>query len=179
MNHVFIDFFPSPSNIPGTFKPRSLYNFTGTFIKSGLSSMTEENEYIHRVLNGDTDAFRFLVKKYEKPIIAMISNFMTNRHNCEDVAQDVFLLAASLPEKVDHQTPFRQAAQSEFFDRLNQALNALPAGEKSAFVLADNRNQAKDSRAYGPIPYAALKGRADYLYFSLQNWSRLGKLNPR
>ncbi len=43
------------------------------------------------------------------------------------------------------------------------------------FVLADNRNQARDSRSYGPIPYAALKGRAEYLY-NLLNWSRLGKL---
>ncbi len=137
--------------------------------------MTEENECIQRVLTGDTDAFRFLVKKYEKPIITMINNFMTNRHNCEDVAQDVFLLAfrnlhtfnpakarfstwlftiakntcfnalkkkaprlaAGLPEKVDHQTPFQQAAQSEFFDRLDQALDALPAREKSVFVLAE------------------------------------------
>jgi RNA polymerase sigma-70 factor (ECF subfamily) len=137
--------------------------------------MIEESECIRRVLAGDTEAFRFLVERYEKPVMTMISNLMINRHNCEDVAQDVFLLAfrnlhtfdsgkakfstwlltiarntsfnamkkktpslgAGLPEKADHQTPVQQAARSEFFERLDQALDALPAGEKSAFVLAE------------------------------------------
>jgi signal peptidase I len=55
-------------------------------------------------------------------------------------------------------------------------LSKFTVPKHHCFVLADNRNQAFDSRAYGPIPYAAIKGRADYLYFTLHDWSRLGNL---
>jgi signal peptidase I len=43
-------------------------------------------------------------------------------------------------------------------------------------VLADNRNQVKDSRTYGPLPCAAIKARADFLYFTSGDWSRFGKI---
>jgi RNA polymerase sigma-70 factor, ECF subfamily len=55
--------------------------------------MTEENDFVHRVLAGETEAFRFLVEKYEKPVILMIRNMITNCHTAEDLAQDAFLLA--------------------------------------------------------------------------------------
>ncbi len=48
--------------------------------------------------------------------------------------------------------------------------------EYHCFVLGDNRNYSLDSRHFGPIPYAALKGRADYVYWPADRWSRFGKL---
>lgn len=45
------------------------------------------------------------------------------------------------------------------------------------FVLGDARNNSLDSRQFGPIPYAAIKGRADYLYCPAGNWSRFGRLD--
>lgn len=44
------------------------------------------------------------------------------------------------------------------------------------FVLGDNRNFSQDSRHFGPIPLATIKGRADYLYFPAKDWSRFGSL---
>lgn len=44
------------------------------------------------------------------------------------------------------------------------------------FVLGDNRNYSLDSRHFGPIPYAAIRGRADYVYWPAGTWSRLGRL---
>jgi len=44
------------------------------------------------------------------------------------------------------------------------------------FVLGDNRNLSKDSRHFGPILLATVKGRADYLYFPAKDWSRFGKI---
>ena len=44
------------------------------------------------------------------------------------------------------------------------------------FVLGDNRNYSKDSRSFGPIPVAGIKGRFDYLYFPAECWSRFGKI---
>lgn len=48
--------------------------------------------------------------------------------------------------------------------------------EHHCFVLGDNRNLSKDSRHFGPVPLATIKGRADYLYFPAKDWSRFGKI---
>ncbi|MHC4109472.1 MAG: signal peptidase I [Planctomycetota bacterium] len=44
------------------------------------------------------------------------------------------------------------------------------------FVLGDNRNLSYDSRNFGPILLATVKGRTDYLYFPAKGWSRFGKI---
>lgn len=44
------------------------------------------------------------------------------------------------------------------------------------FVLGDNRNLSYDSRNFGPVLLATIKGRAEYLYFPAKDWSRFGKI---
>lgn len=44
------------------------------------------------------------------------------------------------------------------------------------FVLGDNRNLSHDSRHFGPIPLATVKGRADYIYWPAKDWSRFGRI---
>ncbi len=51
------------------------------------------------------------------------------------------------------------------------ALTTVP--KQHCFVLGDNRNFTRDSRHYGPVPLATIKGRADYIYSPLRNFSRL------
>ncbi|MFC1737565.1 signal peptidase I [Planctomycetota bacterium] len=46
------------------------------------------------------------------------------------------------------------------------------------FVLGDNLNDSRDSRHFGPIPLATIKGRADYLYWPAKDCSRFGSLKP-
>ncbi|MDT8300740.1 MAG: signal peptidase I [Sedimentisphaerales bacterium] len=48
--------------------------------------------------------------------------------------------------------------------------------EHHCFVLGDNRNLSFDSRQFGPIPLATVIGRADYLYWPVQDWSRFGRI---
>lgn len=47
------------------------------------------------------------------------------------------------------------------------------------FCLGDNRNASKDSRHFGPVPVATIKGRADYLYWPAVDWSRFGRLDHK
>ena len=49
--------------------------------------------------------------------------------------------------------------------------------ENHCFVLGDNRNNSHDSRDYGPVPLAALIGRADFLCWPSKVISRFGSLN--
>ena len=49
--------------------------------------------------------------------------------------------------------------------------------EHHCFVLGDNRNLSQDSRHFGPVPLATVKGRADYLYWPAKDWSRFGRIS--
>ena len=55
--------------------------------------MTQETKVIHQVLEGDTESFRHIVEKYERPIVRMIRNIINNRESCEDITQEVFFTA--------------------------------------------------------------------------------------
>ena len=106
--------------------------------------MTEDHETILRVRSGDTDAFRFLVKRYERPLVCMIRNMIANPQTCEDVAQDVFVsayqsagLMAEVPERPDRHGPHDRLTEKELFEHLDAALAALPLEQKTAFVLSE------------------------------------------
>lgn len=49
----------------------------------------------------------------------------------------------------------------------------IPHGH--CFVLGDNRHESRDSRHFGPVPLADVKGRVDYIYLPAGTWSRFGK----
>jgi len=55
-------------------------------------------------------------------------------------------------------------------------LAEITVPEHHCFVLGDARDDSFDSRQFGPIPYALIRGRADYLYWPARNWSRFGRL---
>ncbi|HUS71695.1 MAG TPA: sigma-70 family RNA polymerase sigma factor [Sedimentisphaerales bacterium] len=54
--------------------------------------MTPET-VIRRVLEGDIESFRFILERYERPVVRMIRNITNSTDSSEDIAQDVFLTA--------------------------------------------------------------------------------------
>jgi len=65
--------------------------------------------------------------------------------------------------------------------RRNFARRPVTLAPGTAFVLADNRDRTLDSREWGAIPRAAIKGRVAVIYWSLDpttgrvRWDRIGK----
>jgi RNA polymerase sigma-70 factor (ECF subfamily) len=55
--------------------------------------MHDDQDAIGRVLNGDIDSFRLLVQRYQRPLYCFIHNLVSNTHDAEDLAQEVFLTA--------------------------------------------------------------------------------------
>ncbi len=55
--------------------------------------MQNDTEVIRRVLAGDTDSFRVLVARYEGMVFGLVRNLIAGGHECEDLAQDIFLAA--------------------------------------------------------------------------------------
>jgi RNA polymerase sigma-70 factor (ECF subfamily) len=85
--------------------------------------MTEETGIIRAVLEGDTESFRLLVQRYQKPVIKMIANLINDRHICEDVAQEVFLAAY---KKLPSFDPARSSFSTWLFTiARNKSINAM------------------------------------------------------
>ena len=61
-------------------------------------------------------------------------------------------------------------------DKTTGDFEKITVPEHHCFVLGDNRNLSRDSRDFGPIPLATIKGRADYIYWPAMDWSQFGKI---
>jgi RNA polymerase sigma-70 factor (ECF subfamily) len=55
--------------------------------------MADDLVMIRRILDGDVDSFRVLVERYQGLLRCFIRNLVTDVHEAEDLAQDVFLAA--------------------------------------------------------------------------------------
>ena len=85
--------------------------------------MTEDTGIIRAVLEGDTESFRLLVQRYQKPVIRMIANLINDRHICEDIAQEVFLAAY---KKLPSFDPARSSFSTWLFTTArNKSINAI------------------------------------------------------
>jgi RNA polymerase sigma-70 factor (ECF subfamily) len=52
---------------------------------------TEEATLVRRCLRGDAEAVCLLVERFQAPVYGLCVRLLTNRHDAEDVTQDVFL----------------------------------------------------------------------------------------
>jgi len=57
-------------------------------------------------------------------------------------------------------------------DAANFPKTVVPNGH--CFVLGDNRAESRDSRVFGPVPLADVKGRVEYAYLPAETWARFG-----
>jgi len=55
--------------------------------------MPEDSDIVKHVLNGDVDSFRILVERYQRPVLSMIQRLIWDSHRCEEIGQDVFVMA--------------------------------------------------------------------------------------
>ncbi len=59
----------------------------------GSQERDDETVAIQRVLEGDTQAFRLLVNRWEGPLLAFVGSFLHRSEDREDAAQEAFLAA--------------------------------------------------------------------------------------
>lgn len=56
-------------------------------------SNAQDLESIHLTLQGDTEAFRGIIEKYQSAIIRLCRSYLKNEEEAEDAAQEIFLRA--------------------------------------------------------------------------------------
>ncbi len=83
----------------------------------------------------------------------------------------------------DPHATYRYRGRSQVAEYGVRSPVTVPSGH--VFVLGDNRDASSDSRAWGFVPIANIKGRAFVIYFSFAQepgrwvrWERLGRLVP-
>jgi RNA polymerase sigma-70 factor (ECF subfamily) len=103
--------------------------------------MIDEQTIIKNIVNGDVESFRLLVERYQKPVIRMIGNIVSDKHICEDIAQEVFFAAYKKLNTFNNE-------QSSFSTWLftiarNKSLNAI---KKKKISLAGELTEIADSK---------------------------------
>jgi RNA polymerase sigma-70 factor (ECF subfamily) len=58
-----------------------------------MKSTDTDNQLVERVLQNDPRAFTLLVLRYQQKVLGLISRFVKDPHEAEDVAQEAFLKA--------------------------------------------------------------------------------------
>lgn len=111
--------------------------------------MFDENEIVNRILKNDLRAFELLVNQYEKLVFFVIHRLVQDRHNKEDICQEVFI-------KIHHSLPsFRfQSKLSTWIARI-------------AYLTAIN--YVKSSKTRSPYEYPE---NVDKYYFTDENPER-------
>jgi RNA polymerase sigma-70 factor (ECF subfamily) len=106
----------------------------------------KDTDVIHQVLRGEVDSFKLLVERYYRPVIRFTKNMTNDSHICEDIAQDVFLVAY---KKLHCFDPHRSNFSTWLFTIARyKTLNALKK-KKPLFMsqlpqMPDSRNPSND-----------------------------------
>ena len=58
-----------------------------------MITLHEEAEFVQRCLNGEKQAFAFLVERYKTPVINLIFRLIRQREEANDLAQETFIKA--------------------------------------------------------------------------------------
>ena len=86
------------------------------------------------------------------------------------------LLKGEVFEETNGSTKYTILLAESPHDKTSGDFEKITVPDHHCFVLGDNRNLSRDSRDFGPIPLATIKGRADYIYWPAMDWSHFGKI---
>lgn len=87
------------------------------------------------------------------------------------------LLDGEIFEEINSNAKYKIILAKPPHDKMSHNFAKITIPDHHCFVLGDNRNLSWDSRNFGPVLLATIKGRADYLYCPAKNWSRFGKIS--
>jgi RNA polymerase sigma-70 factor (ECF subfamily) len=93
--------------------------------------MDDDASVIQRVLRGEKEAFRTLIERYQEPLFRFLRNLCPDGHDCEDLAQEVFVAAfRHLPAYDSRRAGFRtwllSMARNRGLNWLRQKKHPLP-----------------------------------------------------
>jgi RNA polymerase sigma-70 factor (ECF subfamily) len=130
----------------------------------------EDREWICQTIDGDTESFGFLVRKYQDRLYNGMVQILRNESEAEDVVQDAFVLAFS---KLDS---FQ--GKSAFFTWLyriayNVAITRLRRRKRGVSLDGDDSRVRLDFPDSGPLPNDSIEKREE----AIQLYDALDRLS--
>ncbi len=185
-----------PSNMSGTIREHVLQAFKipSTSMAPGILPgdrifLNKAVYGIHPPQRGDVVVFIYPDDRrlyYIKRLVALPGDSIEIKHNKVWINDRPLAYTNTYPEAIN----FKAKKKTAYLEERNQlqsypimiedntfenmAKITVPHGR--CFVLGDNRANSRDSRHFGPIPLADVKGRVDYIYWPVLKWSRFGKV---
>jgi RNA polymerase sigma-70 factor (ECF subfamily) len=72
----------------------------------GRPTRTDDRDLVRRIRDGDAEALRAIVERYQDRIFSLIFGIVRDRHEVEDVAQEVFLKVYTRIQAFDERSKF-------------------------------------------------------------------------
>ncbi len=72
----------------------------------GRPTQTDDRDLVRRIRDGDAEALRAIVERYQDRIFSLIYGIVRDRHEVEDVAQEVFLKVYTRIQAFDERSKF-------------------------------------------------------------------------
>ena len=72
----------------------------------GRPTRTDDRELVRRIRDGDAEALRAIVERYQDRIFSLVYGIVRDRHEVEDVAQEVFLKVYTRIQAFDERSKF-------------------------------------------------------------------------
>lgn len=105
----------------------------------------DENLYIKRILNGETELFAHFLDRYSRPVYSLVVQMVSSHEDAEELVQDVFVRAFRALDKFRGSSGF-----STWLYRIayNQAISATRKQKNECLYMDENLiNQVRDEEA--------------------------------
>lgn len=107
-----------------------------------MENNTTDTGYVHRILNGETSAFKYLVESHQAMVFTIAFKILGNREEAEDVAQEVFIKCFKALERFNHKSKF---ATWLYRIAYNHSIDTLKKKKKSRNVSGFDDTNFKES----------------------------------
>jgi signal peptidase I len=184
-----------PSNMSGSIREHVLQAFKIPSTAMAPGILPGDRVFLNKVVygvhspqRGDVVIFTYPDDRrfsYIKRIMALPGDSIEIKDNLVWVNDQLLKYKSTSPQEINfsaqkgttylvernHLTSYPIMTEENKIDNIEKI--TVPHGH--CFVLGDNRANSRDSRHFGPVPLADVKGRVDYIYWPALNWSRFGK----
>lgn len=103
----------------------------------------EDQFLVRQILSGNTNAFRFIVLRYQKPIFRYLRSFGISETQVEEIAQDIFVKAFKNLSTYDQEKS--QLNTWLFVIAKNSALNAISKHSAKNEILSEEEPEQVDT----------------------------------
>lgn len=138
-----------------------------------MSEELADEHYVHRVLEGDRDAFRPLLERYQGMVYQLANRFADRGEDSEDLAQEIFLQAYERLDQLDDPARFSSWLYAM---ALNHCRDYAKNVRRETYAMSETEEEAdaRSAEYEGSVLDRLLTAEA-----SDRLWAALDELDPK